>query len=117
DMTSEGGGWTLLGTQVPSSLFWPTTQDIGDVNSGSWDSTWRFGDDKVQAIPVTTAYKLRSLAPSTNAPIDTLFFSNQCVISYRDTWNQEAYVNSMPEACRTAYPTLAMSTPIDNIGD
>lgn len=115
DQSSDSGGWTLLGNQVRTSLFSSTTNDIGDVNSASLDATWRFGDVKVQSVPATTAYRLQSVSPSTQAAVDTLYFSSDCTISYKDTWNQAKLSNSMPTSCRTAYPTLAMTAPVPSV--
>ncbi|KVP65618.1 putative Ig domain-containing protein [Burkholderia ubonensis] len=116
DMTTDGGGWMLLGNQVSGSIFPSnTTTDVG-TPSGNTATTWRYGNAKVQALQAKQAYRLNSLNPSTGARVDTIYFSGSCVINYTDTWNQASNVNSMPAACRTAYTSAAMTNVVPNAG-
>ncbi|KVP16863.1 putative Ig domain-containing protein [Burkholderia ubonensis] len=116
DMTTDGGGWMLLGNQVTNSLFPSnTTADVGTQN-GSTTSTWRYGNAKVQALQAKQAYRLNSLNPGTGSRVDTIYFSGSCVINYADTWNQSTNFNSMPAACRTAYTSVTMTNVVPNAG-
>jgi hypothetical protein len=116
DMSTDGGGWTLLGNQVAASLFpGNTTSDIGTLN-GSVTSSWRFGNAKVQVLQAKQMYRLTSVNPGTGARVDNVYFSGSCIINYTDTWNQAANTNTMPAACRTPYTTTAMSATYVNSG-
>jgi hypothetical protein len=116
DMTTDGGGWMLLGNQVSGNLFPSnTTTDVGTPN-GSTTTTWRYGNAKVQALQAKQAYRLTSLNPGTGARVDNIYFSPACVINYADTWNQSANTNTMPAACRTPYSSAALSTVMTNSG-
>jgi uncharacterized lipoprotein NlpE involved in copper resistance len=116
DMTTDGGGWTLLGNQVTGSLFpGNTTSDVG-TPSGSTTTTWRYGNTKVQALQAKQFYRLTSVNPSTSARIDNVYFSSSCVINYADTWNQTNSTNSMPASCRTPFTSTALSATFVNSG-
>lgn len=116
DMSTDGGGWTLLGNQVAGSLFpGNTTADVGSPN-GSVATSWRFGNAKVQALQAKQVYRLTSVNPGTSARIDNVYFSGSCVINYTDTWSQTGNTNTMPAACRTPYTTTAMSATYVNSG-
>ena len=53
DMTTEGGGWTLAGRQVPSEQFTLTDQDINLDTGFDPDGTFRYGNDKIHTLHPT----------------------------------------------------------------
>lgn len=115
DMTTDGGGWTLVGNQVASSIGWGTVTNTADVNAGNFGSvsaTWRYGNTNVQSVVPAVAWRLTvdSGTPLTFTEKD--YFSPSCVIGWATTYSFSTTVNSMPSACQVAYTSSALTTAI-----
>ena len=64
DMSSEGGGWTLAGRQVPSEQFTLTDTDINLSNGFDPSYTFRYGNDKIQRFNPTVGWRIVSISSS-----------------------------------------------------
>ena len=81
DMTTEGGGWTLTGRQVPSEQFTITDQDINLASGLDPSFTFRYGNDKIQRFSPTVAWRIVS-TDSNDAVYDYTWFKPACVVDW-----------------------------------
>jgi hypothetical protein len=83
-MEYEGGGWTLTARQIPSDKFTQTADDINIDDGWDVEGTFRLGNEKIQALAPTAAWRITSRSLSSGALIDEGWFVPECVIN----WNQ-----------------------------
>ncbi len=81
DMTTEGGGWTLTGRQIPTEQFTITDQDINLATGLDPDITFRYGNDKIQRFSPTQAWRIVS-TNSSGSIYDYTWFKPACVIDW-----------------------------------
>lgn len=83
DMSTDGGGWTLVGFQNRNSLFPDSivTEDINKSNFGSIIKSWRLGNFLIQSIKPTVAWKMESRS-NYNTIIDKAYVKPTCVIDW-----------------------------------
>ncbi|MCK6544377.1 IPT/TIG domain-containing protein [Myxococcota bacterium] len=122
DMVGDGGGWTLVANQAPTSLINQlTTADVSPQNDGSLTSTFRFGNTRVQAFSPTVGWRIRSLNAS-GAVVDNGFFRPTCVINWTrmvgtrtaDCTNHAEIqlVSALDTACGILYTTPSFTTQV-----
>lgn len=116
DMTTDGGGWTLVGNQVSTNIGWGSVTNTADVNSGNFggiSATWRYGNTHIQSIVPQVAWRMTVDANSTPLSFtEKDYFSPACVIGWSTTYSTSTTTNSMASACQTAYTSTSLSTKI-----
>ena len=114
DMTTDGGGWTLVGNQVPTAVGWAdTTADIGAANFGSFTSSWRYGNTNIQSFAPAVAWRI-TVDTGTLSFSEKDYFKPSCVISWVTTYNVSSGTNTMPLACQQAYSSAAFSSMLSS---
>jgi hypothetical protein len=112
DMTTDGGGWTLVGNQVPGQLGWAdTTADINASSFGTLTNSWRYGNSNIQSFSPTVAWRI-TVDIGTLSFSEKDYFSPSCVINWTSTWNASTQTNSMPLACQVGYSSTALTTAL-----
>jgi hypothetical protein len=82
DMTTHGGGWTLVGRQTPTEKFTGTTGDINVDEDWDHDATFRYGNSRIQAFAPEEAWRITSVYASDGSPIDEGWFVPECEIDW-----------------------------------
>ena len=106
DMETDGGGWTLVGRQIPSDKFTQTSEDINMGEDWDVEGTFRLGNEKIQAISPTLAWRIFSKSLSTGVLIDDAWFVPECVIdwdTYVGTYSEAPEATSFYPDCGIAY--------------
>ena len=80
-MTSEGGGWTLAGHQHPTEYFTRTTENI-NVDNFNPQTTFRYGNDIVQQMIPSVAWRITSNDINSEILTDNAWFRPECVIDW-----------------------------------
>ena len=114
DMTTEGGGWTLAGRQVPSEQFTLTDQDINLSGGLDPDNTFRYGNDKIQRFAPNVAWRI--VSTSVNETIqDYTWFKPACVINWLNLIGSygSTYI-PLDTDCGIAYTNATFSQPISS---
>jgi hypothetical protein len=101
DMTTDGGGWTLIMNQVSSSLLTSSTASVNAGNFGSKVASYRLGNPVSALIKPSLAWKLTD---SSNA----IYFVPSCVDDYTID-----YLNQPASACTVAYTSTAFTTAVN----
>ena len=101
DMTTDGGGWTLIMNQVSSSLLPSSTASVNVGNFGSKVASYRLGNPVSTLIKPSLAWKLTD---SSNA----IYFVPSCVDDYTVD-----YLNQPASACTVAYTSTAFTTAVN----
>jgi hypothetical protein len=110
DMTTDGGGWTLVGNQVPAAVGWAeTTGDINPAQFGSMSASWRYGNVAIQALAPTTAWRITT-DTGPLAFTEKTFFKPSCVVNWTNTYSEQTRVNSMAPACQQGFTSSAFTT-------
>ena len=110
-MTSEGGGWTLVARQIPSLGLTDTTLDINTGLGWNENSTFRYGNNKIQQYSPTQAWRITSVDGS-GTLVDNAWFSPSCVIDwgeYVGIWGSSTVFNS---DCGIAYTSSSFTTVV-----
>ena len=106
DMSTDGGGWTLVANQVPSALFSTlTTADINPQNDGSLTQTFRLGNARIQALTPTVAWRMTS-HNALGQVVDRAFFRPTCTIDWLK-------MVGTPTADCSVAPTVTTPTSLD----
>jgi hypothetical protein len=110
DMTTDGGGWTLVGNQVSSAVGWlDTTADINTGKFGSLADSWRYGNTNIQSFSPTVGWRI-AVDGGVLTFSEKDYFKPSCVISWVSTYNGSTLTNSMPAACQLGYTSTSFST-------
>jgi hypothetical protein len=103
DMTTDGGGWTLVGrARKASPTGWATTSalNLSDLDSLTLTDSAKAADTAINAI-LTVGYRVRS-QNCTGATPATVYFTSGCVYAH-DTQTSGA--------CQTFYASDAFTGP------
>jgi hypothetical protein len=111
DMTTAGGGWLLVGQQVPGQVFADTNGDFQLQNAGTLDKTFRLGNAKAQAGAPSVAWRITSTDTSGKL-VDDAWFKPACNID----WLKYVGVNGSNTVddlnCGRAFTNSTFATPI-----
>lgn len=113
DMGSEGGGWTLVGRQLPSQQLTDTTADINVGSNWSPNSTFRYGNSTIQRFVPSTAWRITSES-SFGVIVDNAWFQPSCVVDWGVYVGTHANVGSptLNTDCGIAYTDYSFSQGI-----
>jgi hypothetical protein len=100
DMTTDGGGWTLVMNQVPTALLTYNFSTINPQNFGSLTATYRLGGSAIKAIQPTVAWVLTDDS-------NRVYFRPTCVVDWENSLH-----NKPLGSCSQGFNSLAFSTPI-----
>ncbi len=103
DMTTDGGGWTLLMNQVPSERLQYAFCTINPQNLGSLTKTYRLGNDIVKNIRPTVAWVLTD-------DYNRVYFKPSCVVD----WENSLY-NQPLGACNQGFTSSAFATTVSSV--
>jgi hypothetical protein len=114
DMATDGGGWTLVGNQVPTAVGWAdTTADINPSSFGSLASSWRYGNGNIQTFTPSVGWRIAVDSGSLNLT-EKDYFKPSCVINWTTTYNASTLTNTMPLACQQAYSSTAFASMLSS---
>ncbi len=112
DMVSHGGGWLLVGQQVPGQLFSDTAEDFQPANAKTLDKTFRLGNAKLQAGKPSAAWRITSNDTASGKLVDDVWFKPACKIDWKKyvgVWGGNQ-VDDL--SCGRGFSDAAFSKPI-----
>ncbi|MCB9763478.1 MAG: hypothetical protein H6739_27170 [Alphaproteobacteria bacterium] len=110
DMT--GGGWMLVGRQIPAEQLTRTVDDIHLDETWDPDGTHRWGNARVQSLSPTAAWRITSNEASDGSLRDDAWFQPTCVIDW------DVFVGTFQDPrvhdddCGVAYTDATLTTPL-----
>jgi len=123
DMTTDGGGWTLVGSQVTTQQIDAiTADDIWPENEADPSASFRLGNARLALLAPHVAWRLTSHNATTAALVDTGFTSPSCVIDWLRLVGPAAGCGTLPAnvtvpasydlVCGRLYTTTALATAL-----
>ena len=103
DMTTDGGGWTLVMNQVPSERLQYAFCTINPQNLGSLTKTYRCGNNIVKWIRPTVAWVLTD-------DYNRVYFRPTCVVD----WENDL-LNQPIGACNQGFTSSAFATTVSSV--
>ena len=101
-MTTEGGGWTLAGHQHPTEYFTRTTENI-NVDNFNPQTTFRYGNDIVQQMIPSVAWRITSNDINSEILTDNAWFRPECVIDWDVYTGIQDDITVLDSDCGIAY--------------
>ncbi|KFE64398.1 hypothetical protein DB31_2192 [Hyalangium minutum] len=103
DMTTDGGGWTLMMNQSPSERLPYDFSTINSQNFGSLTASYRLGASAIRALRPTVAWVLTD---DTNR----VYFRPSCVVDWENSLH-----NKPIGPCSQGFTSRSFSTPVSPV--
>ncbi len=103
DMTTDGGGWTLVMNQNPSERLTYDFSTINPQNFGSLTATYRLGSSVIRGIRPTVAWVLTD-------DYNRVYFRSGCVVDW-----ENSLLNKPIGPCNQGFTSRDFSTPVSPV--
>ncbi|MDC0711284.1 fibrinogen-like YCDxxxxGGGW domain-containing protein [Stigmatella sp. ncwal1] len=103
DMTTDGGGWTLVMNQNPAERLPYNFSTVNPQNFGSLTETYRLGSSAIRALRPTTAWVLTDDS-------NRVYFQPTCMVEW-----ETSLLNKPIGPCNQGFTSLGFSTPVSSV--